>query len=168
LHIATGSLTWERKVENIAREKELDGIYVVRTSVPAERLSTPDVVRAYKRLGDVEKAFRTFKGLDLRVRPIHHRLDSRVRAHLFLCMLAYYIEWHMRMVLAPLLYADEDLEAVRATCDPVALAEPSAKSMAKRRAKNRGWLAITTLGRTASGVDDDHKKLSVKYGRLSS
>lgn len=176
LHIAAGSLTWERKVENIAREKELDGIYVVRTSVSAERLSTPDVVRAYKRLGDVEKAFRTFKGLDLRVRPIHHRLDSRVRAHLFLCMLAYYIEWHMRIALAPLLYVDEDLEAVRATRDPVAPAEPSAKSAAKRRAKKTedGWqlrrwdgLLQTLMKITENTCRVGDKKLGTTFSQVT-
>jgi len=141
LSIGDGRIAWARNDEDIAREKALDGIYVVRTSEPAETLSMPDVVRAYKRLGNVEKAFRTFKGMDLRVRPIHHRLEDRVRAHLFLCMLAYYIEWHMRIALAPLLYVDEDLEPTRTTRDPVARAEPSAKSQAKRDTKTSedGW-----------------------------
>lgn len=141
LSVGDGCLAWTRKEEGIAREKALDGIYIVRTSEPAETLSTSDVVRAYKRLGNVEKAFRTFKGIDLRVRPIHHRLEDRVRAHLFLCMLAYYIEWHMRMALAPMLYVDEDLEHTRTTRDPVARAEPSARSQAKRAAKTSedGW-----------------------------
>ena len=131
----------QREAFNAAKtiSDELD--YIVRTSEPAETLSMPDVVRAYKRLGNVEKAFRTFKGMDLRVRPIHHRLEDRVRAHLFLCMLAYYIEWHMRIALAPLLYVDEDLEPTRTTRDPVARAEPSAKSQAKRDTKTSedGW-----------------------------
>ena len=107
IKIADGHLSWTRKAESIARETALDGIYVIRTPEPAADLSAADAVRAYKRLGDVEKAFRTFKGLDMRVRPIHHRLETRVRAHLFLCMLAYYVEWHMRAALAPLLYVDE-------------------------------------------------------------
>jgi len=141
LAIADGSITWTRKEDSIAREKALDGIYIVRTNEPEDTLSMSDVVRAYKRLGNVEKAFRTFKGIDLRVRPIHHRLDTRVRAHLFLCMLAYYIEWHMRLVLAPVLYGDEDLEPTRTTRDPVAKAEPSAKSQAKRATQQSedGW-----------------------------
>lgn len=96
LNITDGCLAWSRKQQNIDREKALDGIYVIRTSETAEALSAPDAVRAYKRLGNVEKAFRTFKGVDLRVRPIHHHLEERVRAHIFLCMLAYYVEWHMR------------------------------------------------------------------------
>ena len=125
LNIADGILTWSRKQQNIDREKALDGIYVIRTSESAEALSAPDAVRAYKRLGNVEKAFRTFKGVDLRVRPIHHHLENRVRAHIFLCMLAYYVEWHMRMALAPLLYADEALDDNRAARDPVAKALPS-------------------------------------------
>jgi len=141
LSIGDGRIAWARKEDAIAREKALDGIYIVRTSEPTETLSTPDVVRAYKRLGNVEKAFRTFKGMDLRVRPIHHRLEDRVRAHLFLCMLGYYIEWHMRIALAPLLYVDEDLEPTRTTRDPVARATPSAKSQTKRMTKTSedGW-----------------------------
>jgi len=134
--IAEGRLSWARKQESIAREQALDGIYVVRTSERAEELSAADTVRTYKRLGDVEKAFRTLKGLDLRVRPIHHRLEERVRAHLFLCMLAYYVEWHMRHALAPLLYVDEDLREHRATRDPVARAEPSASAARKKLTKH--------------------------------
>lgn len=125
LNIADGSLTWSRKQPGIDREKALDGIYIIRTSESVEALSASDAVRAYKRLGNVEQAFRTFKGVDLRVRPIHHRLEDRVRAHIFLCMLAYYVEWHMRKALAPLLYADEALDDNRAARDPVAKALPS-------------------------------------------
>jgi transposase len=109
LEIADSQLRWSRKEDSIAREKALDGVYIIRTPEPADTLSAEDAVRAYKQLGDVEKAFRTLKGLDLRVRPIHHRLETRVRAHLFLCMLAYYVEWHMRQALAPLLFVEEDL-----------------------------------------------------------
>ena len=125
LDIADGRLAWSRKQQNIDREEALDGIYIVRTSEPAQALSADDAVRAYKRLGNVEKAFRTFKGLDLRVRPIYHHLEERVRAHILLCMLAYYVEWHMRMSLASLLYADEELDVRRATRDAVAKAVPS-------------------------------------------
>lgn len=135
VHIADGRLSWTRKADSIARETALDGIYVIRTPEPADALSAADAVRAYKRLGDVEKAFRTFKGLDLRVRPIHHRLETRVRAHLFLCMLAYYVEWHMRASLAPLLYVDEELAQTRAERDPVARAHPSASAQTKKNAK---------------------------------
>jgi transposase len=176
LSIGDGRIAWARKEEAIAREKALDGIYIVRTSEPAETLSMPDVVRAYKRLGNVEKAFRTFKGMDLRVRPIHHRLEDRVRAHLFLCMLAYYIEWHMRIALAPLLYVDEDLEPTRTTRDPVARAEPSAKSQAKRDTKTSedGWplrrwdgLLQTMATITENTCRVGEEKLAVRFPRVT-
>jgi hypothetical protein len=99
---------------SIAREAALDGIYVVRTSVPAAALAADDAVRAYKRLAEVERAFRSFKSVDLKVRPIHHRLEDRVRAHVFLCMLAYYVEWHMRQALAPMLFDDDEPTAAEA------------------------------------------------------
>jgi len=176
LSIGDGRIAWVRKEEAIAREKALDGIYIVRTSEPAETLSMPDVVRAYKRLGNVEKAFRTFKGIDLRVRPIHHRLEDRVRAHLFLCMLAYYIEWHMRIALAPLLYVDEDLEPTRTTRDPVARAEPSARSQAKRDTKTAedGWpvrrwdgLLQTLATITENTCRIGEEKLAVHFPRVT-
>ena len=132
LEIGDRRLTWSRKQATIDREKAIDGIYIVRTSEPAETISSPDVVRAYKRLSDVEKAFRTFKGIDLRIRPINHRLETRVRAHILLCTLAYYVEWHMRQALAPLLYADENLEENRQARDPVAQALPSPAVQSKR------------------------------------
>ena len=135
LDIADGQLRWSRKQESIVREKALDGIYIIRTIEPADTLSAEDAVRAYKQLGDVEKAFRTLKGLDLRVRPIHHRLERRVRAHLFVCMLAYYVEWHMREALAPLLFAEEDLAHARAGRDPVKKAQPSERALAKKKNK---------------------------------
>lgn len=176
LSIGDGRIAWVRKEDAIAREKALDGIYIVRTSEPTETLSTPDVVRAYKRLGNVEKAFRTFKGLDLRVRPIHHRLEDRVRAHLFLCMLAYYIEWHMRIALAPLLYVDEDLEPTRTTRDPVARAVPSAKSQTKRTTKTSedGWplrrwdgLLQTMATITENTCRVGEEKLAVRFPRVT-
>lgn len=132
LEIAEGRLGWSRKVDEIDRERALDGIYIVRTSETADTLTGPDTVRVYKRLGNVEKAFRTYKGVDLRIRPINHRLEDRVRAHVLLCMLAYYVEWHMRQALAPLMYADEELELNRATRDPVAKACPSPEVKRKR------------------------------------
>ena len=91
LTIEDGRFSWQRKQEEINEEAALDGIYVIRSSEPAEDLSADDAVRNYKRLGDVEQAFRTLKGLELLVRPIHHRVDDRVRAHLFVCLLAYYV-----------------------------------------------------------------------------
>ena len=135
LEIADNQLRWSRKEASIAREKALDGVYIIRTPEPAETLSAEDAVRAYKQLGDVEKAFRTLKGLDLRIRPIHHRLETRVRAHLFLCLLAYYVEWHMREALAPLLFVEEDLAGARAARDPVAQALPSESAQAKKHSK---------------------------------
>jgi hypothetical protein len=135
LEIADSRLRWSRRADTIAREKALDGVYVIRTPESADTLSAEDAVRGYKQLGDVEKAFRTLKGLDLRVRPIHHRLETRVRAHLFLCMLAYYVEWHMREALAPLLFVEENLAEARATRDPVAKAIPSDSAQAKKNSK---------------------------------
>ena len=111
----------------VAAEAALDGLYVIRTSVAEHRLSSEEAVRSYKRLSDVERAFRSLKTVDLQVRPIYHRLESRVRAHIFLCMLAYYVLWHMREAWRPLLFCDEDQQA-KATRDPVAPAERSASA----------------------------------------
>jgi Transposase DDE domain len=118
----------------VAAEAALDGIYVIRTSVPAERLDAADAVRHYKQLSDVERAFRSLKTIDLKVRPIRHRLEPRVRAHIFLCMLAYYVEWHMREAWRPLLFSDEDL-AAKQTRDPVAPATRSAAALRKVHTK---------------------------------
>jgi len=158
----------------IACFNPLDGIYIVRTSEPADAVSASDAVRAYKRLGNVEKAFRTFKGIDLRIRPINHRLEDRVRAHILLCMLAYYVEWHMRTALAPLLYADDDLEANRATRDPVAKAEPSPAVRRKCSTKEstdgiplRRWdgliASLSTLVRNTCRVGEG--KTTVRFPR---
>ncbi len=136
IKVADNHLSWTRKQDAIAREKALDGIYVIRTPEPVEEISSEDAVRAYKQLGDVEKAFRTLKGLDLHIRPIHHRLEARVRAHIFLCMLAYYVEWHMREALAPLLFVEENLTEARAARDPVAKAAPTASAKAKKSSKH--------------------------------
>jgi transposase len=111
IHIEDDGFRYERRAESIEREKKLDGIYVIRTNVPAESLPAAAVVRSYKQLSGVERAFRSLKTVDLHVRPIHHRLADRVRAHVFLCMLAYYVEWHMRSRLAPLLFDDHDKPA---------------------------------------------------------
>ena len=132
LAIGEGSFSWSRDAQSIARETALDGIYVIRTSEPSERLSAADAVRGYKSLSQVERAFRTLKGIDLLVRPIRHRTEDHVRAHVLLCLLAYYVEWHMRRALAPLLFDDEDLPAARLRRDPVAPAEPSASAKRKK------------------------------------
>ena len=116
--------------EQVVAEAALDGIYVIRTSVPKKRMSAADAVRNYKALANVERAFRALKTVDLKVRPIHHRLENRVRAHIFLCMLAYYIEWHLIEAWRPLLFADED-QAAKAERDPVAPAERSEEALQK-------------------------------------
>ncbi len=130
--IEDGYFSYARRAEAIEREAQLDGLYVIRTSEPEERLSAEDTVRSYKNLAQVERAFRTLKGLDLLIRPIHHRNEQRVRAHIFLCLLAYYVEWHMRQVLAPLLFDDETLSTERARRDPVAPAQPSEQAKRKK------------------------------------
>jgi transposase len=113
IQIEEDGFHYERKPDSIEREKKLDGIYVIRTNVKTTTLSSPEVVRSYKQLSVVERAFRSLKTVDLKVRPIHHRLEDRVRVHVFLCMLAYYVEWHMRRKLAPLLFEDHDKEAAK-------------------------------------------------------
>lgn len=132
LTIAEGVFVWARREESIRREADLDGIYVVRTSEPAERLSAPDAVRTYKSLAVAERAFRCLKGVDLLVRPIFLRIEDHVRAHVFLCMLAYYVEWHMREAWAPLLFEDEELPQQRQQRDPVAPAQPSPSARRKK------------------------------------
>jgi transposase len=133
LTIGDGSLKWARKQEEISKEELLDGIYVVRTSEPSERLTAADGVRSYKRLALVERAFRCLKGIDLLVRPIHHRTADRVRAHILLCLLAYYLEWHLRQVWEPLLFEDEGLTEDRRRRDPVAPAKPSESAQLKKK-----------------------------------
>jgi hypothetical protein len=135
LTIGDGGFRWIRREESIRRESALDGIYVIRTSEPHTQLSAPDAVRTYKRLALVERVFRCLKGSELRVRPIHHRTATRVRAHFFLCLLAYYVEWHMREALRPLLFDDEQLAPDRTTRDPVAPAQLSASAKRKKAAR---------------------------------
>jgi hypothetical protein len=139
--VQDGKLAWARNEQSIAREAQLDGIYVVRTSAAAERLSAADAVRSYKSLAQVEQAFRCLKGLDLRIRPIFHRTEDHVRAHILLCLLAYYVEWHLRLAWAELLFADEELEKNRATRDPVAPARPS-DSARRKKAERRTSQAL--------------------------
>ena len=134
LDIAEDSFSYRRKPESIAAEAALDGLYVVRTSLPAERLDAGETVRAYKGLSRVERAFRSLKTVDLKVRPVFHRTAGRVRAHVFLCMLACYVEWHMRQRLKPLLFDDHD-PAAAPRSSAVAPAEVSDAAKAKARAK---------------------------------
>ena len=135
LSITDGHFSYVRRTEAIEREAELDGLYVIRTSESQHALSAEDAVRSYKNLAQVERVFRTFKGLDIRIRPIHHRTEERVRAHIFICLLAYYVEWHLRRVLAPLLFDDEALTFDRKQRDPVAPAESSTAAKTKKVAR---------------------------------
>lgn len=136
VQIEDDSFTYKRKQANIEKEESLDGIYVIRTNVPAVALSSEQAVRNYKSLSGVERAFRCLKTVDLHVRPIHHRQPDRVRAHIFLCMLAYYVEWHMRRDLAPLLFDDEDKAAAeKLRASVVAPAQRSTSAQAKANSK---------------------------------
>jgi hypothetical protein len=139
LDIADGRLAFRRRQDEIAAEARLDGIYVVRTSLPAAKLGAEQAVTAYKSLALVERAFRTLKGVDMQVRPIYHWLSTRVKAHLFLCMLAYYIEHHMRLALAPLLFADhEPNNRERSSIVRPVTPSPAAKSKIARRQNLEG------------------------------
>ena len=136
LTITDTAFTYGRKQEAIDAEAALDGFYVLRTSVPKDVLGAEDTVRAYKDLAKVERAFRCLKTVDLHLRPIHHRLVPRVRVHVFLCMLAYYVEWHMRQALAPLLFAEDDPQgAAERRGSPVKPARRSASTEAKALTK---------------------------------
>jgi hypothetical protein len=138
LAIEDDRFAYHRNEARIAEEAALDGIYVLRTGVPAEELESAEVVRSYKQLAAVERAFRTLKSIDLELRPINHRLEERVRAHVFLCMLAYYLEWHLRRAWAELTFEDEQPPL---PANPVAKTERSPE--AKRKARQK---------RTASGL----------------
>ena len=131
LDIADGRFECKRREAEIAAEARLDGIYVIRTSLPKDQVGSEAAVAAYKSLALVERAFRTLKGVDMQVRPVHHWLATRVKAHVFLCMLAYYVEHHMRVALAPILFADHQPEA-RERASIVRPAEPSPAAIAKR------------------------------------
>jgi transposase len=168
LHIEDGSFRYERKPHSIEREKDLDGIYVIRTNVKTEAMSGSEVVRSYKQLSNVERAFRSMKSVDLKVRPIHHRLADRVRAHVFLCMLAYYVEWHMRRQLAPLLFEDHDKEAAERRRESIvkpAMRSESADRKAGKKQNEEGLavhsfrsiladLATLTINRIQPGDPD--------------
>ena len=137
LNIGDAAFTFTRKEEAIATEAATDGLYVVRTSLPTERLDEAAVVRSYKSLARVERAFRCLKSVDLQIRPIHPWLAERVRAHVFLCMLAYYLEWHMRRALAPMLFEEDDREGAEALRDsPVAKAQRSEAALRKQTTKH--------------------------------
>jgi transposase len=142
LDITDASFSFARKQEQITAEGATDGLYVVRTSLPAETLDDSATVRSYKSLSRVERAFRCIKTVDLQVRPIHHWLADRVRAHVFLCMLAYYIEWHMRQFLAPMLYDDTDKD----------IAETLRPSVVAKAQRSPSAVTKQTTGRTEDGL----------------
>ncbi len=132
--ITAAGLSFRRDPERMARDAALDGIYVLRTSLPAQRLDATQTVRSYKQLAKLERVFRILKSVDLEIRPIHHRRADRVRAHVLICLLAYYVEWHMRRALAPLLFQDEQPTPPPAP-SPVAPAQRSASAQAKAQRK---------------------------------
>lgn len=142
LEIADHGFTYQRNEERIRDEARLDGVYVIRTSVGATHMGAETVVRSYKDLADVERAFRTTKTVHLEVRPIHHRLSERVRAHVFVCMLAYYVVWHLRQLLAPLLFQDDDpagAQAQRRSVVAPAQRSPRAQRKATRKRTDDRW-----------------------------
>ena len=135
VRITDNALSWHRKAEFIKDDRALDGFYVIRTSVGPEVLSAEEAVKAYKELSHVETAFRLLKTVDLEIRPIYHALSDRVRAHALLCMLAYYLEWHMRRDLAPLLFAEEDPEARHETRETVVAPTKATRVALNKRSK---------------------------------
>lgn len=142
LTITDGSFTYTRLIDKIAAEAALDGLYVVRTSVPSSEMGSEQVVGTYKSLATVERAFRSMKTVDLHVRPIFHWNDDRIRAHVFLCMLAYYVEWHMRQRLREVLYEDDDRESANAQRKSIVAPAVRSESAKKKDA----------TGSTASGL----------------
>ena len=132
LQISDERFAFARKHDQIAAEKALDGIYILRTNLSPDTLPAADVVRSYKQLAQVERGFRTLKGPELEIRPVHHRLEDRVRAHVLLCMLAYYLTWHLREAWTPLLFKDEQPPTA---ADPVAKATRSTSALRKARRK---------------------------------
>lgn len=167
LTIEDKTFSYERKQDRIASEAALDGLYVIRTSLAAKRMETDDCVRSYKSLVNVERAFRSLKTVDLKIRPIHHRLEDRVRAHILLCMLSYYVEWHMREAWRELTFADED-QVAKKTRDPVAPAERSKAALDKVASKhlsdgNPVHSFATLLGNLASIVRNTCRTPGAKH-----
>lgn len=138
LTITDDSFSYGRNLQSITAEARLDGLYVVRTSLPPEAMSAADTVHAYKSLARVERVFRALKSIDLQIRPVHHWIEPRVRAHVFLCMLAFYVEWHLRQAWSPILFDEHDHASAKAQrTSPVAAAEPSDTTI-RKRARRRG------------------------------
>jgi hypothetical protein len=150
--ITEDSLTFRRNTERIEAEASLDGIYVIRTSVSRKTLKSEDTVQAYKDLAHVERAFRSLKTVDLEVRPIHHRRADRVKAHVFLCMLAYYVLWHMKRALAPILFQDDQPEAGRRRRTSVV-----ARAQRSETAQQKAAIGLTSHGEP---VHDFHSLLA--------
>ena len=142
LTITDAAFSFVRKTAEIQAEAATDGLYVVRSSLPAEALDDAATVRSYKSLARVERAFRCIKTVDLQIRPVHHWLADRVRAHVFLCMLAYYVEWHMRQRLAPMLFDDTGKEA----------AEALRTSVVAQAQRSPGAVTKQTTGLTEDGL----------------
>jgi transposase len=141
LRITDDSFGYTRNEERISQDAALDGFYVIRTSVPEQDLTAQDTVTCYKSLAKVERAFRSLKSMDLRVRPIHHHLEDRVKAHVFICMLAYYVEWHMRKALAPILFDDDrqsEAQALRQSVVEPAKRSKEALGKASKRKTDEG------------------------------
>src|ERR1700733_3645466 len=163
--IDNGTFRWSRREESIQNETSLDGIYVIRTSEPAERLSSEDTVRSYKSLAQVEHAFRSLKSIDMMACPIRHRKEDRVKAHIFLCMLAYYVQWHMLQAWAPLLFADQELPEMRKLRDPILPATISESAKDKKETQQtRDGLPVHSF---ASLMDDLATRVRVTYGLKS-
>jgi len=177
LEITETSFSYSLKQDVLSTEAALDGLYVIRTSVEREVLDAPTTVRTYKNLSVVEQAFRAYKTIDLKVRPIYHYLEHRVKAHVFLCMLAYYVEWQMKQALAPILFVDEDLpEVKKAHTDVVAKAQRSAKAQSKARKKKTedklsvhsfstlmadlGTITLNTISSNLEGADLTFEKIT--------
>src|SRR4051795_1111118 len=154
LTITDDAFRFSRKESAIAAEAALDGFYVVRTNLPAATLDDAGTVRAYKSLAQVERAFRSLKGIDLRIRPLFHWLAPRVRAHVFLCLLAYHVEWHMRRKLAPMLYEDDDRAATEALRESIV--RPAQRSPAALSKQTRG----PSLIRERRAVCSNHKEIT--------
>lgn len=153
--IADTDFQYQRDEDNIAAEALLDGLYVIRTNVTDERMGSEEVVRSYKRLCQIERAFRSIKTVDLHLRPINHRLAQRVRAHVLICMLAYHLEWHMRQALAPILFDDHDRSAAEA--ERRSVVAPARRSPAARR---KALTKVTDDNQPVASLHDLLKNLS--------
>ncbi len=170
LEIRDDGFEFEIDHNKVALEAALDGIYIIRTSLSEQRISADNAVRSYKLLSQVERAFRSLKTIDLRVRPIRHRLEDRVRCHIFLCMLAYYVQWHMIEAWRPLLFCDED-QAAKATRDPVAPARRSDAALRKAHSRtlDDGTMIVIEDGRDFVGKKVDavvQSILQTSQGRI--